>query len=380
MPTNQRPDVMRYVLAIAAVGALAFLSGWVLLPFMAAGVWSVLIVVATWPLLLGLQRVFGGRRLPAAMVMTFGILMLLVLPLILLISTTVQHSSSLMQLGKHLSSGQLPLAPLWLDEVPLIGTLLTQFWNSIAASSTAALFKQYALPHLSTAGQWLFNHLSGAGGIILQFVLMALLSAVMYLQGEKAAKLARQIGRRLGGERGESAMLLTAQAIRSVALGVGLTALLQTLMGTIGLAIAGVPYPALFGAVMLFLCIAQIGPSPVLVPAVIWMFWRGDDTGWAIFLAIWSLVVITMDNVLRPWLIRRGADLPLMLVLIGVIGGLLTFGLVGIFIGPVVLAVTYTLLIAWLDESIEAQAPVSDKENSREPQKEEEPERVSRKG
>jgi len=182
----------------------------------------------------------------------------------------------------------------------------------------------------------------------------------MYLQGEKAAQLARQFGRRLGGDRGESAILLTAQAIRSVALGVGLTALVQTLLGTVGLAIAGIPYPALLGAVMLFLCVAQVGPSPVMVPAVIWMFWQGEDMGWAVFLAIWSVVVITMDNVLRPWLIRRGADLPLMLILIGVVGGLLTFGLIGIFVGPVVLAVTYTLLMAWLDESIKPQAPMSD--------------------
>ena len=148
-------------------------------------------------------------------------------------------------------------------------------------------------------------------------------------------------------------------------MGVGVTALLQTLFGTIGLALAGIPYAVLLGGVMLLLCIAQVGPSPVLVPAVIWMFLQGESTGWAIFLAVWSLVVITMDNFIRPWLIRRGADLPLMLILIGVIGGLLTFGLIGIFIGPVVLAVTYTLLVAWLNESIEIQAPVSDQEQGR---------------
>lgn len=360
MRSNERPDVMRYVLAIAVVMALAFLSGWVLLPFMAAGVWSVLIVVATWPLLMGLERLFGGRRVPAALVMTVGILLLLILPLFMLISTVVQHSDALVQMSKNLTHGELPRAPGWLSGIVLVGEPLAQFWNSMAASGMVVLFKQYALPHLSVASQWLLQNLSGIGGLILQFVLMTLISAVIFLQGEKAAVLARQFGRRLGGDRGESAILLTAQAIRSVALGVGLTALLQTLAGTIGLAIAGIPYSVLLGGVMLFLCIAQIGPSPVLVPAVIWMFWQGEHTGWAIFLAVWSLVVITMDNFLRPWLIRRGADLPLMLILIGVIGGLLTFGLVGIFIGPVVLAVTYTLLIAWINESIETQAPVSD--------------------
>jgi predicted PurR-regulated permease PerM len=365
MQSNKSPDVMRYVLSIAVVAALTFLSGWVLLPFMAAGVWSVLIVVATWPLLIALQKALGGRRALAALMMTLGILFLLILPLFLLISTTIQHSDALVQMGKGLTGRSLPLAPVWLNDVALVGAPLAQLWNGIAASGTADLLKEYALPHLSQAGHWVIGSLSGVGGLVLQFVLMTLISAVIYLQGEKAAVLARQFGRRLGGERGESAILLTAQAIRSVALGVGVTALLQTLLGTIGLALAGIPYAMLLGGVMLLLCIAQVGPSLVMVPAVIWMFWQGESTGWTIFLAVWSLIVITMDNFLRPWLIRRGADLPLMLILIGVIGGLLTFGLIGIFVGPVVLAVTYTLLVAWLNESIETQAPVSDQEQGR---------------
>ena len=160
-------------------------------------------------------------------------------------------------------------------------------------------------------------------------------------------------------------MVLTGKAIRSVALGVGLTALIQALMGTIGLVIAGIPHAALLGAVMLLLCIAQVGPALVLVPAVLWLFWHGDQMPWAIFLAVWSLVVIMLDNVVRPILIRRGADLPLILVLVGVIGGLLTFGLIGIFVGPVVLAVTYTIMMAWLNEELPPPMAESDQENGR---------------
>ena len=159
----------------------------------------------------------------------------------------------------------------------------------------------------------------------------------------------RRFARRLAGERGEDAVVLAGDAIRGVALGVGVTALVQAVLGGIGLAIAGVPFAGLLTALMFMLCIAQVGPLPVLVPAVIWVFWSGD-TGWGIFLAVWTVVVGTLDNVLRPVLIRMGADLPLLLIFAGVIGGLLAFGLVGIFVGPVVLAVAYTLLEAWLDD------------------------------
>jgi len=131
---------------------------------------------------------------------------------------------------------------------------------------------------------------------------------------------------------------------------VGITALVQSVLGGIGLAVAGVPVAGLLTAVMFMLCIAQIGPMPVLLLAVGWVFWSGD-TGTGIALAIWSLLVGTMDNFLRPVLIRMGADLPLLLIFAGVIGGLFAFGLVGIFVGPVILAVAYTLLVAWVADA-----------------------------
>jgi len=134
-----------------------------------------------------------------------------------------------------------------------------------------------------------------------------------------------------------------------VALGVGATAVVQSALGGVGLAIVGVPFAGLLTALMFVLCLAQIGPSPVLLTAVAWVFWSGS-VGWGVFLLVWALVVSTMDNVLRPWLIQRGgADMPLLLVFAGVIGGLLAFGVVGIFVGPVVLAVAYTLLQAWIE-------------------------------
>src|SRR6202008_4623428 len=164
-----------------------------------------------------------------------------------------------------------------------------------------------------------------------------------------AAAATRRFGFRLAGERGEQSVRLAGQAIRSVALGVVVTALAQSVLGGIGIALTGVPLAAVLTAVMFMLCIAQLGPLPVLVPAVVWLYWSGE-TVWGTVLVIWSVLLSTTDSVVRPLLIRRGAHLPLLLLLAGVIGGLIAFGLVGIFLGPVVLAVAYTLLLSWMAE------------------------------
>ena len=206
------------------------------------------------------------------------------------------------------------------------------------------------MPYADDATRWFVGQVGGFGVLLFQFLLTVVIAAVMYASGEFAATLVRKTARRIGGERAVGAVDLAGGAIRGVALGVGVTALVQSLLGGIGLAVAGVPGAGLLTAVMFMLCIAQIGPFPVLVPAVIWVFWSGDTT-WGVVLAIWSLVVGTLDNVLRPVLIRMGADLPLLLIFAGVIGGLLSFGLVGIFVGPVILAVAYTLLVAWVDDA-----------------------------
>jgi len=185
--------------------------------------------------------------------------------------------------------------------------------------------------------------------VFVQFLLTIVIAAIMYANGERAAAGVRSFGRRLAGPRGEDSFRLAGQAIRGVALGVVVTAIAQSVAGGIGLAVAGVPFAAILTAVMFMLAIAQLGPVLVLAPAVIWVYWSGS-TGWGTFLLIWTVAVGAMDNFLRPILIKRGADLPLLLIFAGVIGGLMAFGLIGIFVGPVVLAVGYTLLEAWVSE------------------------------
>jgi predicted PurR-regulated permease PerM len=169
------------------------------------------------------------------------------------------------------------------------------------------------------------------------------------MTGETAARGVLKFARRLAGARGDQVVRLAGQAIRGVALGVVVTAVVQSVLGGIGLAIAGVPFAPVLTALMFMLALAQIGPAPVLLGALAWLWWQ-DSTGWFIAMLIWSIAVGSLDNVLRPILIRRGADLPLLLIFAGVIGGLFAFGLLGLFVGPVLLAVAYTLLDAWVAE------------------------------
>ena len=160
------------------------------------------------------------------------------------------------------------------------------------------------------------------GKLFVHFSLIVILAAVMYAGGETAASAIKRFARRLAGARGESTVELAGQAIRGVALGVGVTALVQSALGGIGLAIVGIPFASLLTALMFMLCIAQLGPGLVLIPAVVWVYWNGE-TGWGTFLLVWSVIVVTLDNFLRPMLIKMGADLPLLLIFAGVIGGLL---------------------------------------------------------
>ena len=187
----------------------------------------------------------------------------------------------------------------------------------------------------------------GVGRTVVLVLLTLVLVVILYSQGETAARGALAFAHRLGGETGERTIRLAAQSIRSLALGVVLTALVQALLAGIGLWFCGIPHPGLLTAFAFMLGIAQIGAGPVLAAAVVWLYWSGS-TGSATALLIWSLPVVLLDNILRPILIRRGVQLPMLLIVAGVIGGLISFGVVGLFVGPVMLAATYTLAKDWV--------------------------------
>jgi predicted PurR-regulated permease PerM len=346
-----RQDIARITLAVLCLLLLILGSMFILRPFLAALVWATMVVVSTWPVLRKLEARLGQRRTPAVAVMTIAMLLLLIVPLWTAVATVVGSVDQVTALGERLSTEGLPPPPAWIGGVPLAGAKLEAAWTRLSSAGPDGLAAQLA-PYVTAATRFVLGRLGSLGGMLLQFLLVVVLSAILYANGETAARGARRFGRRIAGERGESSVVLAGQAIRGVALGVAVTAIIQTALGSIGLFAAGVPFAALLSALTLVLCIAQLGPALILFPAVAWMYWRGDPT-WGTILLVWSVLVTLLDNFLRPVLIKRGADLPLLLIFAGVIGGLVGFGLVGIFVGPVVLAVSYTLLDAWMDDELD---------------------------
>jgi len=335
------------MLVVIFFAALIVANYFILRPFLPAFVWAVTIVVATWPVMLRLQTWLGGKRGFAVAVMSLALLLILIVPFTLAIVTLLDNADMIKGSAESLKAKGLPPPPGWVSGVPLAGPKLSESWHELASAGPEGLSARVA-PYAGKIVNWFVDQAGSIGMMFVQFLLTVIICAILYSGGEPAADAVRRFFRRVAGQRGDDMTVLAARAIRGVALGVVITALIQSLLGGIGLAVAGVPAATVLTAIMFMLCIAQLGPALILFPAVIWLFWS-DQTLWASVLLVWSLFVVTLDNFLRPILIKKGADLPLLLIFAGVIGGLIAFGIIGLFIGPVVLAVTYTLLGAWVD-------------------------------
>lgn len=347
--TSPSPDLARITLAILFIAGLIAVSFWILQPFLPALIWATTIVVASWPLMLRIQRRLWNRRSLAVVVMTIALLLVFLVPLALAINTIVDNADRIAGWVTSLATMKLPPPPAAVRNLPLIGEKIAAAWEQAVAAGAEDLAARLA-PYAGKVVGWFVSQVGNLGMMTLQFLLTVIIAAVLYANGEAAAARVMRFARRLAGAQGEAVVRLAAQAIRGVALGVVVTALVQAFLGGVGLAVVGIPFAAILTAVMFVLCLAQLGPVLVLLPAVIWLFWQGHSVlGTALLL--WMVVVGSLDNFLRPLLIRRGADLPLLLIIAGVIGGLIAFGFVGIFIGPVVLAVGHTLLEAWAKEA-----------------------------
>jgi predicted PurR-regulated permease PerM len=342
-------DVARVTLMVMVIAILIAGSLWTLLPFIAALVWATTIVVATWPLLLWVQKRTGGRRALATAIMTFMVAIIVIVPFWIAITALLDASENVVAIVRSYMTNGLGAPPAWLANIPLAGERATDKWLELAAADPSVLAETIR-PYARAGAAQMVAITGGIGGLLVHFLLTVVLVGVLYATGESAAQGVIAFARRLAKDRGERGVVLAGQSIRSVALGVVVTALIQSALAGLGLWLCGVPHPGLLTAVIFVLCIAQIGPFLVLIPAIIWMFGNAS-IGWALAFLIWSIPVGIMDNFLRPILISRGVDLPMLLIIAGVIGGLISFGVIGLFAGPVVLAVTYTSLQEWIREN-----------------------------
>jgi predicted PurR-regulated permease PerM len=348
-------DLTHTVLSVLFIGILIASSFWVMRPFLMPLIWAAVIVVATWPVFEKLEARLGGRHGLAVAAMAAAMLLIIIVPITLAVVTIAGYVGDMPARVRSLATLSQSAPPDWVSGIPLAGKRIATRWRDLAALSAEDRAAAIA-PYVKTAAQWLLAKAGSFGMTMLNFFLTVIIATIFYANGTTVRKGILAFARRLAGRRGEDVAILAAKAVRGVVLGVVLTALIQAGLGGAGLFLTGVPAATLLTAVALMLCLAQLGPFLVLVPAVIWLYYSGHPVAGTVLLVI-TLVAGTIDNVVRPLLIRKGADLPILLIFAGVIGGLIAFGVVGLFIGPVMLAVTYTLLKEWVASGTSEETP-----------------------
>jgi predicted PurR-regulated permease PerM len=345
---KDRAFLNRTVEATVRIGLIAILVLYcfqIVRPFLIPVVWGVIIAVAIHPNYLWLQRVVGERRTLAAVLFVVLALVLLVAPTFLLSDTLVTGVTGL---ARSLSEGRLaiPMPPESVAGWPLIGEPLDKFWRLASVNLAGALGE--IGPQLKVLGTWLLSAAAGAGLGILQFILAIIIAGVILRHGESGKRVSYAIARRLAEEHGAGFIDLARATIRSVSRGILGVALLQSILAGLGFLVAGVPAAGLWAFLCLLLSVIQIGVFPVTVPVIIYVFATGDTATAVIFL-IWNLMVGALDNVLKPLLLGRGVNVPMAVIFVGAIGGFLASGIIGLFIGAVILVLGYELLLDWLE-------------------------------
>ncbi|MDO9150025.1 MAG: AI-2E family transporter [Methylotenera sp.] len=318
----------------------------VLYPFMPAMLFAAVICVFTWPLYQRIWRLLGKRDMLAAVTMTLLLLFALILPMAYLAVNLADSATVLLDEAQSALQSLQPTAPTWLTSLPIIGEQLADSWQRALVSheELMRLLNQYSEPIRA----FLLQTVQLVMGGFLQLVLVVFVAFFFYRDGTRLADVITAIVRRLGGELGQEMLTLSCSTVKGVMLGVFGTALAQASVALFGFWLAGAPMPLLLALATFFLSMIPVGPPLVWGGASLWLFNHGEQ-GWAIFLFIYGLLVIsTVDNIIKPILISHTSRLPLLLVVLGVLGGVLMFGFIGIFLGPTLLAVGLTLVSHWV--------------------------------
>jgi predicted PurR-regulated permease PerM len=346
--------VFERVLVLAVLATLIVASLVVLEPFALILMWAVFLAVTFWPLQTWLTERLGGRRRLAAGLVVVLLAVVLVAPLTVAAVASVPSVKAVSALIGDPARWRVPAPPGWLDGVPFIGHDAHVLWAS-AQHDAGATLEAYK-GDLARAASWTLQRVVGIGVTLVKLFLAAIITWPILAGGAKGPEMLRQLASRLGGERAVGLLEQAGRTIRSVSLGVIGTALLAATLQTGGLLVAGVPYAPLLGVVSFVLATMQVGTTPVWVGALLWLA-SGGEVGWAVFTAVWGLALnAVVGNLLGPWLISRGTGLPLTVIFLGVLGGLLSWGLVGVFVGPTLLGVVWTLLRGWLAPQPDADA------------------------
>ncbi|XBC39481.1 MAG: AI-2E family transporter YdiK [Buchnera aphidicola (Nurudea shiraii)] len=339
-------DLPQTIFSLIFILIMIFSSLWIMRPFFLGFAWASMVVIATWSIFLKLQFLLWKSRACAVVAMIIILLLIFIIPIVCLVNSLIDNSSAIIS---WLSSDNLQFPDFnWLRDIPIVGDKLFFSYQKLLNEGGSELIAKMQ-PYMGKTTEFFVVQVGHFGRFVIHLILMLIFSSLLYWNGEKMRNIIRHFALRLGSRSGDAVVLLAGQAVRAVALGVVVTALVQGMLGGIGLAISGIPYSSLLMMLIIIFCLIQLGPLPILVPAIVWLYWNSDTT-WGTVLLIWSFVVCVLDHILRPMLIRVGADFPTVLILSGIIGGLIAFGMIGLFIGPVVLVISYRLISSWMDE------------------------------
>ena len=344
----------RAIEAAIRIGLVLLLVIWcfyIVRPFILLVLWGAIIAVAVYPLFVKLQSVLGGRQKLAATLMSLIALAMLVIPSVMLSGSAIENSQ---KLATGLEEGTLSIPPpsASVQAWPLVGEKLHKSW-SLASSNLSAAINKYQ-EQFTDFAKWVLAAAAGAGAVLLQFVVSIIIAGMLLVYAKSGVEVVEKISARLMGERGGKTFAGMAGAtIRSVAQGVLGVAVIQAVLAGIGLLVIGVPYAGIWTLLVLLLAIIQLPTILVLGPIIIYVFTITSTVPAVIFM-IWSLLVGVSDSVLKPLLLGRGLDIPMLVILLGAIGGMILWGIIGLFVGAVVLAVGYRLFVLWLTEGLEA--------------------------
>jgi predicted PurR-regulated permease PerM len=349
---------------VALLGLLMIGTVLVLRPFIISLILAAVLAYASWSVYDWVLARLNERTGLAATLMTVLLLLTLVTPFAVMAASLVDNAVELLRLLRSALNQPLPEPPSWLQSLPLAGPYLEGKWLALMQEEEGALLlqvKQYLLQ--LPLKDWAI----AAGGALGQGVILITFSVFIcfffYRDGPAITSRVQRVMEHLAGHRARDLIEVTAGTVSRVVNGILGTALAQSVLALIGFWIAGVPGAMLLGLLTFFLSIIPMGPPLVWLPAALWLYFHGE-IGWAIFMLVYGMVVISsIDNVIKPYLISRGGALPLLLVFMGVLGGLIAFGFIGVFLGPVILAIGYALLTEWMNPSTyadQSDAPAPD--------------------
>ena len=341
---------LEQVLGLAALSILLVASFVVIQPFISAALWAIILVYTTWPAFRWL-RVHGRLSASlAAMAMVMGALVILVVPLAALVPSLSSQIGQGVRWLRELFASGMPPPPEWVEGIPLVGATIAGEWRNLAAGSLQIL--SYLTPYAEKFVQVALTAGVGIGTGLLELMFSLVIMYFLYRDGEAVAARAEDGLNRLAGNRARQLMEVAGSTVKGVVYGMLGTAVIQGIVAAFGFWLAGVPAPTFLGILTAMMSLTPVGPPLVWVPAALWLF-QQDEAAWGIFLILWGAIpVSSSDNIIRPWLISKvgGTKTPLLLTLIGVLGGALAFGLLGVFLGPTVLAVVYTLILEWTQQ------------------------------